>query len=166
MVGQTQPHPEWRAIVERLRSLAYGEVIPHAAIAAQTGLAVESRAYYQHANRAVRALLYEYGIEVENVPGVGYKRTEPHRYAERARRQWRLGDRRIRRGSVIVVATPVALLKTPEQVREHEHTMEHASKRLAAQKTLRQDFRKALASITTDRPRLTGGGADEAAVAR
>lgn len=122
MIGQVKPHPEWRIIVDLFRAAEYGETLTHTAIAEATGLRQESPVYYRQMSQARRSLLRDHDIETENVPKVGYKRVEPGRYGERARRDIRFGTRRIKRGKRVVEAVPVTLL-TGDQVREIEHMM-------------------------------------------
>ena len=122
MVGQVSKFPEWRVIVDLLRSAEYGETVTHGDIAASTQLMAGTDVYYRHMGQARRVLLREHDLEVESVPTVGYKRVEPNRYGERARRETRLGSKRIRRGRRVVKAAPVHLL-TAAQVAELEHTM-------------------------------------------
>jgi hypothetical protein len=122
MIGQTTKFPEWRVIVDLFRAAEYGDVITHETIAKTTGLCPETLVYYRHMSQARKVLLREHEIEVESVAKVGYKRVEPGRYGERARRDTRLGARRIKRGRRVAQAAPVHLL-TAEQVKELEHTM-------------------------------------------
>jgi hypothetical protein len=122
VIGETSRHPEWRVIVELFREATWGDLVAHGTIAAATGLRAETMPYYRHVAQARRTLLRDHDIEVESVPKVGYRRVEPERYGERARRDTRLGRRRISRGARVVKAAPVHLL-TAEQVQELEHTM-------------------------------------------
>jgi hypothetical protein len=122
MIGQTQKFPEWRVIVDLFRAAAYGDVLTHETIATATHLRPETLPYYRQMAQARRALLRDHDIEVECLAKVGYKRVEPERYGERARRDTRLGTRRIKRGARVVKAAPLHLL-TAEQVKELEHTM-------------------------------------------
>lgn len=122
MIGQTQKYPEWRVIVDLFRLAEYGDIITHETIAGMAQLQPATASYYRHMRQACRVLLREHDIEVESLPKKGYKRVEPGRYGERARRDTRIGSRRIRHGACVVKAAPVHLL-TPEQSKELEHVM-------------------------------------------
>lgn len=122
MVGQTRKSPEWREIVDLFRAVQYGGVLDHETIGSAVGLRPETSVYYRQMAQARRVLLRDHDIEVETLPKIGYKRVEPNRYGERARRDTQIGARHIKRGRRVVQAAPLHLL-TPTQVTELEHTM-------------------------------------------
>ena len=122
MVGETSKFPEWRVIVDLFRAADYGDTIAHETIAHETKLIPQTDLYYRQVAQARKVLLREHGLEVESIANKGYKRVEPGRYGERARRETRLGKRRIGRGVRVVKAAPRHLL-TADQVRDLEHTM-------------------------------------------
>ena len=147
MIGETTKHPEWRVIVDLFREVTWGDIVLHHAITQATGLRSETVPYYRQVAQARRTLLRDFDIEVESVPKVGYRRVEPERYGERARRDTRLGRRRISRGARVVKAAPVHLL-TAEQVQELEHTMRLLS-------ALRMQTDKVLKSMRNVLPPVT-----------
>lgn len=122
MIGQTVPHPEWRLLVDRLRQLDYGELIPHHEIVTLSGLVYGTQPYYQQMRQAIKVLLREHEIVVVSVPKVGYKRLEPQKHGQEARRYVRLGTRRIKRGGKVARATDLTLL-SEDQKRELENSM-------------------------------------------
>lgn len=147
MIGETTKYPEWRVIVDLFRDATWGDIVPHDVITQATGLRAETMAYYRHVAQARRTLLRDHDIEVESLPKVGYRRVEPERYGERARRDTRLGRRRISRGARVVKAAPVHLL-TAEQAQELEHTMRLlAALRLQADKVIKS-MRNVLPPVT------------------
>lgn len=121
-IGHTVPHPEWRLLVERLRALAYGELVLHDELAALSGLTYGTPRYYGHMKQATKVLLREHEVVVVSVPRVGYKRLEPQQHGREARRYVRLGTRRIRRGGQVARVTDVSQL-SEDQKRELEHAM-------------------------------------------
>lgn len=122
MIGQTVPHPEWRLLVDRLRQLDYGELIPHHEIVTLSGLVYGTQPYYQQMRQAIKVLLREHEMVVVSVPKVGYKRLEPQKHGQEVRRYVRLGARRIKRGSRVGQVTDMALL-AEDQKREWEKAM-------------------------------------------
>jgi len=120
MVGQTQKSPEWKVIVDMFRAVSWGDIITHETIASETQLPIASTPYYRQVSQACNVLLRDHDIAVENVVKIGYKRVEPNRYGERARRDARLGKRRLKHGLRVVKAVPVHLL-TDEEMKKFEH---------------------------------------------
>ena len=121
-IGRTVAHPEWRLLVERLRGLAYGEVATHGELAEVSNLTYGTPRYYQQMRQAVRVLLREHEVVIVSLQEVGYKRLEPAKHGQEARRYVKLGTRRLKRGGRVAQVTDTTQL-TPEQQREWEHMM-------------------------------------------
>lgn len=121
-VGETQKHPEWRIIVDLVRAVDWGELIPHRVIAEATGLRPETTVYYRHVQQARKVLLRDHDIIIDTEAKAGYRRAEPGGYGKSARVEVRRGNKRYRTARRKIAAAPAHLL-TPEQSKELEHAM-------------------------------------------
>lgn len=117
MVGNINPHPEWRIIAQQLSTRAYGDVVTHSEIGAMSGLTHPSHRYFAQVGKARRALLREWDRELESVPGVGYRLVMPSEFIDRSRRELGFAGRRLRLGAQILVAAPQSLLTDAENAR-------------------------------------------------
>lgn len=133
-----QPHPEWRVIVGLIQTREYGESIPHAEIAAATGLSYGTQRYFQQVQRARRVLLTEWRKELETLKGTGYRLVNPDEFNGRFRRQLRLAGRPIRQGLRVLVAAPAERLTDAQNAQNSDAlakmgALESLRKRTAAE---------------------------------
>jgi hypothetical protein len=152
--GQTQKHPEWRLIVERLSAAEYGTEIPHATMAEITGLRHGTRRYFQQVAKAMKILRRDHDRELVSMSGKGYRLLLPGEFENEARRQSVFGLRRQVRCVNVLEAAPEQLL-TPEQRRKLADSHAKHGKLISMHRsTLQQSRPSYLPPASSDTPKM------------
>ena len=105
----------WHNIAEALYPLGVGDILTYERICEITERDIEQAR--KHVHRAVRELERTHQRTVRCVPNVGYEVVKASEHFTLARRQLRLGRRRVRRAEQIVEATNIEDLDNAERLR-------------------------------------------------
>ena len=107
-------HPEWKIIYEQFYQADYGTFIPHEDIERIIGIR-RSQRYYNFVNRWKTEMIKKARRYIECENGKGYRVVLPEEFKGSAKRQFKLGHKRIRKAGEIVVKAPMELLADDER---------------------------------------------------
>lgn len=133
--GRFQPAghvAKWRPLADVLAKVTEGDVLTYQEIQARTGMSLTQ--VHAHILRATRELEITAQRTVVNIPGVGYRIAAAGEHERLAKRQLRLGKRRVRRAVELIDAANLEDLDVTERRRleglaEHAANIAHAQNR-------------------------------------
>lgn len=154
MIGQTTPHPEWRIVVGMLRGRDYDSTVSHDELARATGLRYPSPKYFNHVNRAAKALRREFDRVLVSVASLGYRIINPNECNGEARRQAQIAQRRTKRARETIAAAPDDKLTEPERLKKTDTLAKFGALEAMSRRVLKETRPAALPTARVDTPKL------------
>jgi hypothetical protein len=154
MIGQTSPHPEWRIALGLLRDRDYDSTVSHDELAQATGLRYPSPKYFNHINRAGKALRREFDRVLISVASLGYRIIKPNECHDEGRRQAHIANRRHKRARETVAAAPDVHLTEPERLKKTDTLAKFGALEAMGRRVMKETRPAALPTARADTPKL------------
>lgn len=116
LAQQVTLYPEWKVLYGGFKDSDYGSIIFHERIEEIVGYKRGPK-YYAIVNRWKKEMLREASRHIECINKTGYQIVKPELFRASAKKQLKLGHKRMRKAGEIAVNTPLHLVSDEEKVK-------------------------------------------------